>query len=215
CRLLHQSFYLVAILVTLGLLLAAVILSLIVSLFLPPFCLLCFSCLCHQIVDLPAPEYLPKESIVLVLLPQDGVFLFEPVIAPSQTFIVLVQLSVCLIEPIIAVLHLEIPHQEAFYELFQPFYKGLRKLGLVGLGRHESLQFGKLILRIVFQLIFHILIGYLKLSELRTTEMAQHAEEMADLRDRHADELAEERRTHQDDLIASIMRVMQEHAKKD
>ena len=56
---------------------------------------------------------------------------------------------------------------------------------------------------------------YLKLSELRTTEMAQHAEEMADLRDRHADELAEERRTHQDDLIASIMRVMQEHAKKD
>ena len=55
---------------------------------LPPFCLLCFSGLRYQIVDLPASEYLPKESIVLILFPQGGVFLFEPVIAPSQTFIV-------------------------------------------------------------------------------------------------------------------------------
>ena len=81
-----------------------------------------FPSLADQIVDLLVSEYFPKQRIVLVLLPQDGVFLFEPVIAPSQTFIIPVQLSVCLIEPIIAVLHLEIPHQEAFYELFQPFY---------------------------------------------------------------------------------------------
>lgn len=37
---------------------------------------------------------------------------------------------------------------------------------------------------------------YLKLSELRTTEMAQHAEEMAGLREQHAAELAEERKAH-------------------
>ena len=96
----------------------------------PLFCLLCFSGLCDQIVNLFASEHFPKERIVLVLLPQDGVFLFEPVIAPSQTFIIPVQLSVCLIEPVIAVLHLEIPHQEAFYELFQPFYQRLGKFAL-------------------------------------------------------------------------------------
>lgn len=60
----------------------------IASLALPPFCLLCFSGLCDQIVDLLASEHLPKESIILVLLPQDGVFLFEPVIAPSQTLVI-------------------------------------------------------------------------------------------------------------------------------
>lgn len=37
---------------------------------------------------------------------------------------------------------------------------------------------------------------YLKLSELRTTEMAQHAEEMAGLREQHAEEMAEERKAH-------------------
>ena len=41
----------------------------IASLTLPPFCLLCFPGLCDQIVDLPAPEHLPKKGIVLVLLP--------------------------------------------------------------------------------------------------------------------------------------------------
>ena len=96
----------------------------------PPARPLGLSGLCHQIVDLPAPEHLPKESIVLILFPQGGVFLFEPVIAPSQTFIIPVQLSICLIEPVIAVLHLEIPHQEAFYELFQPIYQRLRKVAL-------------------------------------------------------------------------------------
>ena len=131
----------------------------IASLALPPLCLLCFSGLCHQIVDLPAPEHLPKEDIVLILLPQGSVFFFEPVIAPGQSFIVSVQLPVCLIEPVIAVLDLEISHQEAFHQLFQPFNQRLRKLGLVGLGRHEPLRFGKLILGIVCQLIFHILIG--------------------------------------------------------
>lgn len=58
------------------------------SLALPPFCLLWFSGLCHQIVYLPAREYLPKEGIVLVLLPQRSVLLFEPVIAPSQTLVI-------------------------------------------------------------------------------------------------------------------------------
>ena len=96
---------------------------------LTPFCLLSFSCLGDQIVDLLASEHLPKEGIVLVLLPQDGVFLFESVIAPGQTFVIPVQLTVCLIEPVIAVLDLEIAYQHAFYELFQPFYQRFRKLG--------------------------------------------------------------------------------------
>ena len=60
----------------------------IASLALPPLCLLCFPGLGDQIIDLPAPEYLPKEGIVLVLLPQSGVFLFELVIAPGQPFII-------------------------------------------------------------------------------------------------------------------------------
>ena len=57
------------------------------SLALPPFCLLCFSRLCDQMIDLPVPEHPPKESIVFVLLPQSGVFLFEPVIACYQMFV--------------------------------------------------------------------------------------------------------------------------------
>ena len=45
---------------------------------------------------------------------------------------------------------------------------------------------------------------YLKLSELRTTEMAQHAEEMADLRDRHADELKKARSDGFQQLLALV-----------
>ncbi len=55
---------------------------------LPPFCLLFFPCLGNQIVDLFVSEYFSKQRIVLILLPQDAVLLFEPVIAPSQTFII-------------------------------------------------------------------------------------------------------------------------------
>ena len=59
----------------------------IASLALPPFCLLCFSGLCHQIIDLLASEHLPQERIVLILIPQSDVFLFEPVIACYQMFV--------------------------------------------------------------------------------------------------------------------------------
>lgn len=46
-------------------------------------------------------------------------------------------------------------------------------------------------------------------------QIAEAREQLLKLREQHAEEMAEERKVHQDELIASIVRVMQEHAKKD
>lgn len=46
-------------------------------------------------------------------------------------------------------------------------------------------------------------------------QLTEMREQLLKLREQHADEMAEERKAHQDELIASIVRVMQEHTKKD
>ena len=126
----------------------------------PLFCLLCFSGLCDQIVNLFASEHFPKERIVLVLLPQSGVFLFEPVVACYQMFVFPIQLSVSLIDPMVVIPSLCALDDETFYHLFKLFDQWIGKLGLITLGRHKRLRLWKLILRIVFQFISELVCAW-------------------------------------------------------
>ena len=132
----------------------------------PLFCLLCFSGLCDQIVNLFASEHFPKERIVLVLLPQSGVFLFEPVVACYQMFVFPIQLSVSLINPMVVIPSLCALDDETFYHLFKLFDQWIGKLGLITLGRHKRLRLWKLILRIVFQFILHVVVGLIAVLQI-------------------------------------------------